>query len=257
MRLAVLLVASAVAVGGCGDDDEPDPFAYDPGTPLAVRVLDEQGGGGVNIADVSYAAAGGSVQAFAVRPRGPGPFPVVLFQHGGGSSRSDFLDEAAALAERGAFGILVQAPERPSVRGGVVANVLAWRRALDWVDEQNILDPSRIAFVGISYGAGIGADLAGADDRVGTYVLMSGPPRWRAAGADDVDPARWIARAKDARFLFQLGRLDDVVPPAEGKELVDAAPEPKDTRRYDAGHVLDAQAQRERVEWLSTALGLG
>jgi dienelactone hydrolase len=251
------LAALVVALAGCGGDDAPDPFAYDADQPLALRVADEQQGGGVSILDASYAAAGGTVSAFVVRPEGPGPFPVVLFQHGGGSTRADFLEEAAALAERGAVGILVQAPDRPSVRSGVVANVVAWRRALDWVGEQQFLDPKRVAFVGISYGAAIGADLAGADHRVGRYVLMSGPPRWRGSDADDLAPERWIANADDARFLFQLGRLDHVVPPAEGQELVDAAPGPKETRRYAAGHVLDAQAQQERVAWLSAVLGLG
>jgi predicted esterase len=241
---------------GCGGGGEPDPFAYEPSAPLFASVSDEQSAGGIEIVDASFAAAGGRVAVWLVSPRRPGPHPVILFQHGGGSSRDDFLEEAGALAERGATGILLQAPDRPSVRGGVVANVVAWRRVLDWVEEQQRLDASRIAFVGISYGAGIAADLAGADGRVSTYVLMSGPPRWRGAGVSDLEPEDWVGKS-DARFLFQVGRRDDVVAPADAQQLYDAAPEAKELRRYDAGHVLNRAAQQDRIRWLSARLGLG
>jgi len=253
-----LALVALLVCGGCagGGGEEPDPFAYERNAPLLVSVADEQSAGGVEIVDASFAAAGRRVDVWVVSPRRPGPHPVILFQHGGGSSRNDFLDEAAALAERGATGILLQAPDRPSIRGGVVANVVAWRRVLDWVEEQQRLDGSRIAFVGISYGAAIGGDLAGADDRVSTFVLMSGPPRWRGAGVSDLEPEDWVGKS-DARFLFQIGRRDDVVPPADAQQLYGAAPETKELRRYDAGHVLNEGAQQDRIRWLSARLGLG
>lgn len=253
-RLA--LVALLLCAGCAGGGEEPDPFAYERNAPLFVHVAGEQSGAGVEIVDASFAAAGGTVDVWVVSPRRPGPHPVILFQHGGGSSRSDFLEEAAALAERGATAFLLQAPERASIRGGIVANVVAWRRVLDWVEEQRRLDGSRIAFVGISYGAAIGADLAGADDRVSTFVLMSGPPRWRGAGISDLEPEDWVAKS-DARFLFQVGRRDDVVAPADAQKLYGAAPRTKELRRYDAGHVLNAAAQQDRIRWLSARLGLG
>lgn len=256
VAVALALLAGAIAAAGCGGGDEADPFAYARDAPLAIRVLDEQVGGGVEILDTSFAAAGGRVHAWVLVSDAPGPLPVVLFQHGGGSSRDDFLQEAAAVVERGAAAVLVQAPERPSTRAGIVANVVAWRRVLDWVETRTRLDARRIAYVGISYGAAVGAVLAGADDRVATFVLLSGPPRWHGARVADLEPEDWIGRS-DARFLFQVGTADDVVPPEDAEALYEAAPEPKEIRRYDAGHLLNAEAQRERVAWLSRVLGLG
>jgi dienelactone hydrolase len=129
-------------------------------------------------------------------PEGPGPFPVVLYAHGGGSgSRHYFLEDAVALARDGYAGLLITGPDsRPPYLpigttwdarmdiGGTVQFTVDLRRGIDLLETLPEIDAGRIGFVGYSAGAWPGAYLAGVEDRIDAFVLQS-LNGWPCAGS--------------------------------------------------------------------------
>jgi fermentation-respiration switch protein FrsA (DUF1100 family) len=141
------------------------------------------------------------------------------------------------------------------------------------------VDPARLAFVGGSYGAAMGALLAGVERRLATYVLMVGDgglvshyggpedagfmgrlmrakrERWLAA-MRPIEPSLFVGLAPPASILFQNGRRDEMVPPRDAEALHAAARSPKTVRWYDAGHGLNAQAYVDQLDWLHRTVGM-
>jgi pimeloyl-ACP methyl ester carboxylesterase len=183
-------------------------------------------------------------------------YPVVFFQHGSDGSRVDFVPEALEVARLGAAALLIDAPQAESLRGSVIGNVVAWRRALDLLARREDVDPERVAFVGLSYGAAIGGLLAAAEPRIESFVLVSGPPRLRGHQMRDLAPARWVARSPHGELFFQAGRRDEVLAQVDLEDYFEAASEPKRIRWYDAGHVPGDRARQDRLRWISERLGL-
>lgn len=56
--------------------------------------------------------------------------------------------------------------------------------------------------------------------------------------------------------LFQFAMNDRFIANARAQDFFDAAREPKEIRWYDVGHGLNADATRERVEWVTRQLEL-
>ncbi len=256
LGLTLALAASAGATSS--------PFAYDRTAPL--RFVDK---GRVNhhypiaVHDVSYASPkGGRVTAFLVLPPGKRPFPAVIYAHGSGGSRYDLVVDATWLAARGAIGLTVDDPfarnrslERASTarqNAALVQDVIDLRRAVDLLLSRRDVDPQRIAFVGFSQGARVGAVVAGEESRIRAFDLMSG----RGASDGTLDELSEIRKSR-ARFLFQVGRQDEVVPRAQLVALIAAAPKPKEVRWYDTGHLLNPRAFHDQLVWLARQLGLG
>jgi dienelactone hydrolase len=240
-------------------------FAYDGSAPL--RVADA---GVVNhhypirIHDVSYASPrSGRVHAYLVVPPGKGPFPAVIWAHGSGGTRRDLILPATWFAARGSVQLVVDDPfERdPTLnsasdarqRGAIVQEVLDLRRSVDLLDSLPYVDTKRIAFVGLSLGARVGALLAGTERRIEAFDLQSGRGASFGPGLDELK----AIRQSHAAFLIQDGLHDAVVPRAELVALARAAPAPKTIRWYDAGHPLNLAANHDQLRWLAHELGLG
>ena len=276
----------AVALAGCGGHAS-SPFAYDASAPLGVRDR-----GVVNrpypiaIHDVSYASPkGGTVPAYLVVPPGKGPFPAVVYLHGSGGDRVELLAQATWMAARGAVALTLDAPEArpgaPTIPTGLaglrqtralyVQEVIDLRRAVDLLRSLPYVDGGRIAYVGYSAGARMGAILAAYEPRIRAFDLMSGggvsaqafvraaPEADRKAVAeafDGLDNLVAIRRAH-AAFFFQDGLRDRVVPHAQLVALAAAAPQPKRVRWYRADHQLTRRAVHDQLVWLSQQLGLG
>ena len=71
-----------------------------------------------------------------------------------------------------------------------------------------------------------------------------------------VEPIRFIPHTSSTPLLLQSGRSDNLVPAADAQALHAAAPEPKTTLWYDAGHGLNQQALFDRHDWLVERIGL-
>src|SRR5206468_865830 len=135
-----------------------------------------------------------------------------------------------------------------------IDDVVAARRAVDFLETLPSVDPHRIGFVGWSAGARTGALVAGVERRIRAFVLMSAgavsvsdyakaAPAWLRPDVRNVlttvDPLRWIARARPGTLFLQDGLRDELVPRRALLELARAAPRGTRVRWYDAGHRLD------------------
>jgi cephalosporin-C deacetylase-like acetyl esterase len=301
--LAVALLAATTVVAV----EEPRPsmtrrFDYDGNAPLGLQERGVQERNGVRVYDISYASPGGGrVPAYMVVPAGKGPFAGILFGHWAmkGSptrNRTEFLEEAVALAQAGAVSLLIDSTfVRPGAREEedwlsdynaqlLLQQVLDMRRGVDLLLARTDIDPGRIAYVGHSYNAAVGGILAGVEKRIQAFVLMAGnlsdedfiwsdEPRirkWRAAVGEErirdyfakygwLDPGRYVSHAAPAAVLLQYARHEELLahPLEWAKRNFERVSEPKELRLYDAGHALNAAARRDRYEWLRKRLGLG
>jgi dienelactone hydrolase len=288
-RSAYALVVAALLSGvvACGGGSQepvaaappPSPFAYDRVRPLAPRVLERHG----LVRELTFAGRGGRrVRAVLVVPPGRGPFPAVLYLHGAGGTRHQFLPDAEALARRGFAGLLVDSAwvgASGTGAGGVAAvrrfrdleaaTVVDLRRGVDLLRSLPAVDDRRLGFVGWSAGARAGAILAGVEPRVRAFVLVAGgaaPVSAYLAGAPpelrpelerllgSVDPLRWVAEARPGAIFFQDGRRDEVVPRDALERLAAAAPAPQRIRWYDATHRPTPAMVRDRDAWLAARL---
>ena len=288
--LAVSSQLTASALPHKAKDESARLFNYNRSVAFDLKEESAKEQDGVTIRDVSYAAytaQRGRVKAYLVQPGGKGPFAGVLFFHWYGrpnGNRSQFLDEAVALAKRGTTSLLIEgyfpwsvAPLNASTdRQRVIDETIEVRRALDLLLSQPGVDPKRIGFVGHDYGAMYGAITAGVDKRVKTYILIAGIgsfSNWsldywlKDAPAPDkeayrqalkpIDPITQIAQAKAAALLFQFANSDEHIKREAAIAFYDAARGSKQVKWYEGKHELNVEAARnDRREWLTRQLGL-
>lgn len=260
------LALGVLALAACGGGSKsPSPFAYDAHEPFKYADAGIVNHGyPIKIHDVSFASSrSGRVHAYLVVPPGKGPFPAVIWAHGSGGTRKDLILPATWLAARGAISLVVDDPfERnpqlnfasiPVQNAAIVQQIVDLRRSIDLLQSRPDVDPKRLGFMGLSFGAIQGAILSGVDPRIRAFDLQSGRGTNLGPGLDDLT---WISRSH-ATFLFQLGRHDAIVPRYQLVALADAAPRPKEIRWYDAGHPLNLRANHDQLRWLAHELGLG
>ena len=269
-------------------------LAYDAAQPLDLRVVGTERQDGVTVEDITFrgASGGAPVAAYVVRPsEGAGPFAGVLFVHWFAppeptSNRTQYLEEAKALARRGTVSLLVSTFWSEAARyrarrwqddyQNTINQARDLRRALDVLLARPGVDPRRVAYVGHDYGAMFGALVAGADPRPKAYVLIAGAarfPDWYLYGSatgvpkgEDLerfrtqfaplDPATALAGSK-AAFFFQYGEQDRFTPRENFVSLYMAAPAAKRLATYTSDHDMSAPIIRyDRTAWLTEQLGL-
>lgn len=271
------------------NDDSARLFDYKTSNSFDLKEVATREQNGVTIRDVNYAAYNprhGRIKAYLIKPEGSGPFAGALFFHWLGNSKSDrtqFLDEAVALARQGTVSLLIQgffpwleAPtEGQADRQQVIDQTIEVRRALDLLLSQSGVDSKRIGYVGHDYGAMYGAIVAGLDKRVKSYVFIAGMgnfsdwslkywPVTAAKGKEayeqamkSVDPIDFVSRAAPAQLLFQFANTDKFISKMTATAFYEAASPPKQIKWYDAMHDLNVEAARsDRRDWLSRELGL-
>jgi dienelactone hydrolase len=290
--IAVLFLAGSLPVG-CGGGDRAGPsepeatlapellslYDYEPGA-LDVQEGESRERDGAVVRDLSYAGPEGRITAYYVTPQGDGPFPAVVFMHGSPGQRVTFLGEAVELAQRGIASVLPDAPFARSPRPPDVdftesdparlsQLVIELRRAVDFLVEQDEVDPSRLGYVGFSWGGSLGANFAAVERRVGSFVLISGVPRLSErlveigeereiegleGYADVIEPydaVNYLGDVAPNALYLQFGEQDTAPSPEQGREMMDVASEPKEMHLYDAGHELNDVAKADRANWLA------
>ena len=268
----------------------PDsPFNYDASVPFDTKVVSETDRGGVTVVDLTYAThdpnfsttTGGRTIAYLVKPQGQGPFAGVIYLHWLGTvsgSRTEYLDDAVALARHGVISLLLQGyfPWMSFPMGNqndhqlMLGQVIELRRAVDFLLTQPGVDPQRLGYVGHDYGALYGGVLAGIDHRIKTYVLIAGTPSFADFGAlfgfprekylpvvHDLDPDQYVPKAAPASLFFQFGENDGIVPKDVATRYFDAASEPKKIEWYaDIHDMRNDLASQARLQWLTDQLKL-
>lgn len=272
-------------------------FDYDAKTRLDLKIIGSQKRGEATVYDISYASPkGGVVPAYLVVPAGKGPFAAVIWGHwywtnSDMRNRKEFLDEAVALAPAGVVSLLT---DGPIARPGYVANkdllsekaaadkvqqVIDMRRGADLLLARKDVDPKRLAFVGHSYNASVGATLAGVDRRFKAFVLMAGsisdevnmktggfqqfrqqvgPEKFDAYMASHVylDEGKFVSHAAPATVFLQYSTQESFMTPEVAREYEKIVSEPKRFKLYEAPHALNAEARRERIAFLTEQLNL-
>jgi len=272
-------------------EDNPEQlFGYDASAPFDLKEVSVKEQDGVTIRDIDYAARTsqrGRVKAYIIRPAGKGPFAGVLFFHWLGKpngDRTQFLNEATALAKQGVVSLLIQGyfpwqvdpVEGQTDRQRVVDETIEVRRALDLLLSQPNVDRKRIGYVGHDYGAMYGSLLSSADKRVKTFVLIAGigtfsdwsldywlkakPAEFKDSYRQSfktLEPINLIGGAPPASLLFQFANTDKFISKEAATAFYNAAKEPKEVKWYDTIHEMDVEAARtDRRDWLTQKLGL-
>ncbi len=290
MKALALLVVVMVATAGCGgskptsEASDRTPFAYDASAPL--RYTDSgvvNHGYPIAVHDVSFTSSGKRIDAMLVVPPGKGPFPGVVYLHGTGGDRTQLLVPATWMAARGVVALTITMPDDGAATTGTasqklvaerkaaVATVVAARRAVDVLQSLPQVDDDRIAVVGWSSGARVGAIVAGVDDRVKAFDLLSAgsppvseyasqaPAELRPAIEQElgtVDPLRWVKLARAGTILLQNGKNDEVVPRAALDALAASAGKAAEVLWYDQGHAPSDAAWADQLDWTSGRLGV-
>lgn len=268
-----------------------------------MRETDVHKRGNIRLIELNYAGASGSrVPAYLLIPPGGGPFPAIIWGHWlmKGSplaNKDEFLEEAVILARSGVVSLLIDAPQARNdwveAKGGVMESakqqseaasqqVTDLRRAVDLLYGRPDVDRHRIAYVGHSFSAHVGAILAGVELRIGSYVLMasgysdeeeafaSKDPKTVAlikqVGDDNMhgffrdyawdDPVYFLGHTDREAIFLQFASGDYVTKERGQKYLEMFSAKDKKMEFYDAPHALNAAARLDRDRWLQKHLGI-
>lgn len=187
----------------------------------------------------------------------PGRGPVtVVWCHGKGGNISTQLGDARVMTQQLGGNVLLfdyrgygRSEGNPTERG----TYRDARAALEYVLARPEVDPGRVVYFGRSLGAGVAADLALARPPAALVLESSFPGIMRVAAAVGKQP--WLARmmtwallrsrydinrrlrALSTPVMVAHGTNDDLIPIELGREVFEAANEPKTWRTVPgAGH---------------------
>ena len=295
--LLVVILLSNNSLSLAQDAELVRHFDYDRRAPLGLKQIGVQQRERANVYDITYASPkGGVVPAYLIVPKGRGPFAAVIWGHwywdnSSMRNRRQFLDEAVVLAQSGVVSLL---PDGPVARPGHVENkaplneqqtvdivqvIVDMRRGVDLLLARRDVDPNRIAFVGHSYNAMVGAFLSGIDRRFKAFVLMAGPlsdeidlkskeyqEYRRKVGPEKfdafvakyfwLDEGKYVAHAAPAFVFLQYASQEKFLNADRAREYEKIVSEPKLLKIYDAPHALNAEARRDRIQFLTEQLKL-
>src|SRR5436853_6391907 len=296
----VAVIAAILAFNSICFSQDPDllrHFDYDQKAPLNLKQIGVQRRATATIYDITYdSPKGGLVPAYLVVPNGRGPFAAVIWGHwcwenSSMRNRREFLDEAVALAQSGVVSLLT---DHPMSRPGYVPikdpfdernateflqQVIDMRRGVDLLTARRDVDPNRVAYVGHSCNAAVGALLSGLDRRFKAFVLMAGttsdeisqntkdfqefrqkmgPEKVDAflAKYSYLDQGKFVSHASPAFVFLQYASREKFLNADRARQYAAIVSEPKELKIYDAEHALNAEARRDRMQFLIKQLKL-
>jgi dienelactone hydrolase len=295
LTIAVLLLS--VRASPAQDSELVHRFVYDRTTPLNVKRISVVHRQRADVYDITYdSLKGGVVPAYLVVPKGHGPFAAVIWGHwywpnSSMRNRKEFLDEALVLAQAGVVSLLIDGPVARPGHEAIMdpfdernaaeffQQVMDMRRGVDLLLARKDVDRKRIAYVGHSYNAGVGALLSGVDRRFKAFVLMAGVlsnelirqieeyEKFRQSnGAEKVDAynekyawldqGKYVSHAAPAVVLLQFATQEPFLTPDRARRQAAIVSEPKQFKLYEAPHALDGAARRDRFAFLTEQLKL-
>jgi len=208
------------------------------------------------------------------------------------ANKTEFLDEAIVLAKAGVVSLL---PDGVIARPGFVGDedffsesvpaaffqqILDLRRGIDLLAARKDVDAKRIGYVGHSYGSNAGGVLTGVEKRIKAFVLMASGLSDEADMFSDepvfvglrkkygeekvrslmtkyayLDPVHYVKHAAPSAVFLQHGKNDGHLS-RRAQHYLSLVSEPKELKLYDTGHALNAEARRDRYEFLRKQLKL-
>lgn len=293
--LPAIALASAmflVAADRLRAAEPPTGLSYDRAADFAVEERGKETRGDAMVRDITYftvaAPKFGRGAAYVVQPRTQSPRAAILWVHWLGApattNRTEFLDEAVALASHGVVSLLVDAMwakprwyhdrvlEHDFDDG--VAQVTALRRAIDLLQQQPGAGQVPLGIVGHDYGGMYSIIAAAQEHRAKTCVFVActasledwaffrqkptSLEAYRRQNAP-LELRRHVAALAGTPVLFQFAEHDEYIPLDKAQELFSAAQTPKQMVVYGgAEHAMTAPAtiRLDRDTWLVRELGL-
>lgn len=240
-------------------------FSYNISTPIDPKLVSREWQGDVLVQDITYSSPkGGLVPAYLFTRPNASASPAVVFMHWGLGDRHAFYDDALSLANNGVTSLVIDAPftrsNAPKDENADVSQaVVDVRRGVDLLTARKDTDAKRIGFVGLSYGAHVGAILASVEPRIRAFVLAGG----LASNADEeknqtlapYDAEKWIGRGRTAPVFLQFARNDESISRDQAGRLIKAAGDRSIYKWYEGSHEFNTEARNDREAWLATELG--
>ena len=299
LQLALIagLFLMCALVSAAQDPELLHHFDYDQKVPLNLKQIGVAHRERADVFDITYdSLKGGVVPAYLVVPKGHGPFAAVIWGHwywanSSMSNRKEFLEEAVVLARAGVVSLLIDGPlARPGHEAikdpfddrnaaEFFQQVMDMRRGVDLLLARRDVDRKRIAYVGHSYDAGVGALLSGVDRRFKAFVLMAGSMSDEVGRATKefqefrqkmgpekvdayvakypyLDQGKYVSHAAPAVVFLQYGSQETFLNSERARLYAAVVSEPKQLKIYDAPHALNAEARRDRIAFLTEQLRL-
>lgn len=272
---------------------DPSIFDYKADADVPFEVISTSSYRGIEMQRIKFASPlGGPAYGYLAEPVGETvPGVGILRAHGAPVDGTDEFIPMAMLACAGVRSIVVDAPwARPGVgrpgnellfapgdRDEQIQLIVDMRRALDLLAD---LGADRFGFGGISYGASIGGQLIGVDDRVEAAVLIlgtgglverffdeDGEPVWPVS---DLEPDRieawreamlpiepmWYIGDTSADVLFMNGLDDPLIPPVEAERYHAAGPVDAEVYWMDIDHDIPFEDMKiVHNHWFAERLG--
>jgi hypothetical protein len=204
-------------------------------------------------------------------------------------NRTEFLDEAIALAHSGLVSLL---PDHVTVHPGFnedntplnlaqiaveVQQDINLRRGADLLLTRKDVDPKRLAYVGHSCDASAGGFLSGIDKRFKAFVIMAGalsdevdsktklyqdyrkkigPEKFDAFVAKYawLDAGKYVSHAAPAAMFLQYATDEPFLNADLARQYLEVVSEPKKLKIYQAPHALSPEATRDRIAFLAEQL---
>ena len=250
------------------------PDADDMATKIRQTTLSERAVPGGRQVEVEFRTSGDAIPGTLLLPA-HGPAGGVLLLHGYSSRREHMSDGVgAALLRRGIASLAIDLPlhgtRHDPLQAQAARNPLAvfalWRQALsecrlafNYLGARPEIDRGCLGVAGYSLGSFL-AVMVAADEPAARAVVLAaggdlpdGTPLTTIARAM-ADPLRAVRRLDGRPLLMVHGRSDRTVTPAQAQRLFDAAPEPKEIKWWNAGHILPSPAIDYAAEWLRARL---
>ncbi len=146
----------------------------------------------------------------------------------------------------------------------LVQLVKDFSRSIDYLETREDIDHDRLAYYGMSWGAGLGAVIPAVEDRLRASVLISGGVAVRYAGRDvafrpEADPVHYLPRVRVPTLMIN-GRYDMLQPLEESIrpmfELLGTPPEHKELLLFDTDHIPPRnEFIKGTLSWLDRYLG--
>jgi len=294
LAVVFLLIACVVARGDVVQVPAAAFYRYDSALPLDIeeKKLSENGSG--TTYHLIYTSAHEQrVTAILMIPKGTGPFPAVIAQHGyQGSKQVDYVAavcdflvkqgyavmaiDAQYHGERAKAGrdMFMYATAPHTARDAFAQTVIDLRRAVDVLQARPEIDAKRIGYWGASMGAMLGAVFCGLDNRIKAACLVVGggglanalSKRFGVTPSGDIkdaltviEPVNYVGMISPRPLLMLNGKQDKTISVEAAQALFDAAGEPKRIVWYDAGHtdLPPAEVMGETLRFFSQNLSGG